>query len=290
MSKFKPMLAAEAVLENLKFPLFASPKLDGIRAIIMNGRVMSRALKEIPNATVQEMFTHPEMEGLDGELIVGLPTSKSCYRDTVSVVMSDSKLTPASFHVFDRIDVPGAGYRERLARLEAAFSLPWIAKVPQVIMQDIDRLLDYETKCLEEGYEGLILRSMDGPYKFGRSTAKEGHLLKLKRFVDAEAEVIGFEERMHNANEATTNELGRTQRSSHQAGKVPMGTLGALVVKMGDIQFNIGTGFDDAQRDKIWANREQHLGQLAKFKYFPIGVKDAPRHPVYLGWRDRSDL
>lgn len=295
MSKFKPMLAAEADLNNLKFPLFASPKLDGIRAIVMNGRVMSRSLKEIPNATVQQMFGRPELEGLDGELIVGEPTSKSCYRDTVSVVMSHEKTTPAEFYAFDMANLPGMSYGNRLIPV-VRLSQQWkgddglVQLVSQTRMTCLQDVLLYEAHCLEQGYEGLILRSIDGPYKFGRSTAKEGHLLKLKRFVDAEAEVVGFEERMHNANEATTNELGRTQRSSHQAGKVPMGTLGALICAMGDIQFNIGTGFDDAQRAQIWRDRANVKGKLVKFKYFPVGVKVAPRHPVFLGWRDGRDL
>jgi DNA ligase-1 len=94
---------------------------------------------------------------------------------------------------------------------------------------------------------------------------------------------------MHNGNEATTNELGRTKRSSHAAGKTGRGDLGALIVNFGDVTFNIGTGFTDVERTDIWDNRDSFQGRLAKFKYFPVGVKEAPRHPVFLGWRDGSD-
>jgi hypothetical protein len=73
-----------------------------------------------------------------------------------------------------------------------------------------------------------MLRDPNGPYKFGRSTRKEGYLLKLKRFCDSEAEVIGVVELMHNGNEAKTNALGRTERSTRKAGKTGMGVLGAL--------------------------------------------------------------
>ena len=95
---------------------------------------------------------------------------------------------------------------------------------------------------------------------------------------------------MHNGNEATTNELGRTKRSSHQAGKTGRGDLGALIVRFYDVEFNIGTGFDDVERAEIWNHRDRFLGKLAKFKYFSVGVKDAPRHPVFLGWRAGVDL
>jgi DNA ligase-1 len=32
------------------------------------------------------------------------------------------------------------------------------------------------------------------------------------------------------------------------------------------------------------------MDKLAKFRYFPHGMKDAPRHPVFIGWRDERDL
>jgi len=36
---FKPMLAKEAELDKLRFPLLASPKLDGVRAVVRDGVV-----------------------------------------------------------------------------------------------------------------------------------------------------------------------------------------------------------------------------------------------------------
>lgn len=289
MSKiFKPMLACEADLEKLKFPLLASPKLDGIRAIVRGGVVYSRSNKPIPNKYVQEKFGH--FEHFDGELIVGDPTSKTVYRDTVSHVMSHDKTGfDVVFHAFDHVEHPDRIYNIRAVALADGKSGAIIHE--QKLVNDLIDLLEYEYQCLEQGYEGLILRDPNAPYKMGRSTVKEGYLLKLKRFVDAEAEVIGFEERMHNGNEATVSELGRTKRSSHQAGKSGRGDLGAIVVVDGaGIEFNIGTGFTDDERATVWANRDHYLGAVAKFKYFPVGVKTAPRHPVFLGWRDRSDM
>lgn len=128
------------------------------------------------------------------------------------------------------------------------------------------------------------------PYKHGRSTAKEGYLMKLKRFIDSEAVVIGIEEEMFNGNEATTNELGRTKRSTAKAGLVPKGRMGKLHVRdfKSGVEFHIGTGFTDA--DKAWWWAEDRRGLMVKYKSFPVGVKDLPRHPVYLGIRDPGDL
>lgn len=95
---------------------------------------------------------------------------------------------------------------------------------------------------------------------------------------------------MHNGNEATVNELGRTKRSSHKENKTGRGDLGALVLRHPDgFTFNVGTGFTDDDRALVWKDRDTFVGKLAKVKYFAIGMKDAPRHPVFLGWRDGSD-
>jgi DNA ligase-1 len=138
--------------------------------------------------------------------------------------------------------------------------------------------------------EGVILRDPAGLYKFGRS-GKTGPLLKVKRFIDFEAEVVGVYEEMHNANEAKTNELGRTERSTAKAGLVGKGTLGGLVLRALNgpaegVEFRCGTGFDADARKVLWKHRERLTGKTAKIKSFPIGVKDKPRHPVWLGWRD----
>ena len=282
---FKPMLATDADLTKLRFPLLASPKLDGVRAVVRNGIVYSRSNKPIPNKFVQERFNH--LEYFDGELIVGEANSATVYRDTVSHVMSHDKTGfDLRFYVFDHVKDMNKTYGQRVKDFEHCASY---FPHEQVLFKNLKDLLEYEEEMLDIGFEGLILRDPNAPYKMGRSTVKEGYLLKLKRFTDDEAVVIGFQERQHNANEAVTNELGRTSRSSRKENKVPMGTLGALNCRSGSIEFSIGTGFTDEERLDIWNNPSKYIGRLVKFKHFTVGAKDAPRHPVFLGWRDRID-
>jgi DNA ligase-1 len=70
-----------------------------------------------------------------------------------------------------------------------------------------------------------------------------------------------------------------------------MGTMGALICRTNfGIEFSIGTGFTAKQRAEIWKNKSIVIGKLIKYKSFKIGVKDKPRHPVYLGERDTSDI
>lgn len=295
---FKPTLAVNAVLDKIKYPVYASPKLDGIRCSIVNGRALSRTLKPIPNYLINFELSQPNLTGLDGELIVGSPTSKTCYTDTVSNVMAFATTPTYTYYVFD-LHNRGDEFSRRHAALcsyvrglHEVEGTPHIQLLEQIIIYEEDDMLAYEATKVEEGYEGIILRSPNAPYKFGRSTVNEGYLLKLKRFEDGEAEVIGFEEEMFNGNEAQTNELGRTKRSTSAAGLCGKGTLGAFLVRdvVTGVEFSIGTGLTAAARQSAWDNRGRLLGTLRKYKFFPVGVKDRPRHPVDLGPRYPEDM
>ena len=294
----KPMLAVDHDPAKLQFPVLASPKLDGIRGLIWENRLLSRSLKPIPNKYISATLSNPLLEGFDGELIVGEPTATDCYNASVSAIMRHDGEPAFTFWVFDLHDTDACHYQRRLDELservrQVAKDVPAdLRLLPQVEIADHDQLLDYEATQLALGYEGLILRHPKAPYKYGRSTVREGYLLKVKRFVDSEAVITGFEEQMFNGNEATTNELGRTKRSSHKAGMVGKNTLGALIVKdvTSGLQFNVGTGLNDEIRQKIWRAQDSYLGQLVKYKYFPVGVKELPRHPVFLGFRHQEDM
>lgn len=280
----KPMLAAKADLSKLRYPVLVSPKLDGIRCLIRDGVALSRSLKPIPNNLVQMWASYGAWDGYDGELIVGPPTSPSCYNDTQSGVMSHDGPMP-DWYPFDRWDAPDKTYSERCQLMtEGAIVQQWV--------YNEDELLVFEEDVLLQGFEGVMIRDPNGLYKYGRSTVKEQYLLKLKRVQDSEAEIIGFKEQMHNDNPATQDNLGHTKRSSAQAGMVPAGYLGAFLCRdrYSGVEFAVGTGMSLSQRKRYWHQREELLGQTIKYKFLPVGVKEAPRHPVFLGFRSEIDL
>jgi DNA ligase-1 len=297
MSGFKPMLAGKLDPAKLKFPVIIQPKLDGIRATVVGGKLLTRTLKEVPNRFIFDMLSKPEFEGLDGELIQGSPTAEDCYRQTVSAVMSSDGEPDFTYYVFDVWNCPD-GYEDRAMLLEQriGYGHPHIKIVNGIYASTPEELDRIEADYINAGHEGGIVRGPQSLYKQGRGTATKGDLLKLKRFVDGEAEVIDVIEELHNANEATTNALGRTERSSHKENKHGKGTMGALVVRdvVTGVEFKIGTGFDAADRTILWNqwNRDPDLlkERLVRYKSFPVGVKDKPRHPVFLGWRDRRDF
>lgn len=289
---FKPMLASPADFDKLSYPIYGSPKLDGIRASVVGGKLLSRTLKEIPSRLIFGMFSRPEFEGLDGELIVGEPTSPTCYRDTVSHVMADLKVFNFSYYLFDLWNYADV-FKHRREELARRLQLPDVSLrfklVEHVLLASREELDAYEAKQVALGHEGIMLARPDGIYRHGRATANSGELLKVKRFVDSEALVIGVEEEMFNGNEAQTNELGRTKRSTAKAGLVGKGTMGALIVRdvKTGVEFKIGTGFTAEDRRYWWGTLKGSKASPLRIKYksFPIGVKDKPRHPVYLGLR-----
>jgi DNA ligase-1 len=285
------MLASPADFALVRWPMYASPKLDGIRAVVHEGVLKSRSLKPIPNAAIRMALSRPEFEGLDGELIVGDARAPDCFRTSTSGVMSIDGESNWSFHVFDR-HLASEPWHRRWNSVENLGRVPNVRLVAQTIIASELELTEYELAVTSQGYEGVMLRCPSSPYKYGRSTAKEGFLLKVKRFVDGEARVVAVIEEQFNGNEATTNELGRTKRSSHQENKVGKGRMGALLVEDLEtkVQFQIGTGFDDADKASWWACRSLKAEAIVKYKHFPVGAKDKPRHPVFLGVRDRGDM
>ena len=296
----KPMLAGKFVPEKVmdKFPIYGQPKYDGIRMMIRDGIAYTRAIKQVRSETIQQwVFDHRDLlEGLDGEVICGSPTAPDCYRRTSSSVMSYHKPDDFVFYVFDKWDsVYEYIYRkDDLIDIED-LKIPNLALTPTVLLHSMIELLAYEKSMLEEGHEGIILRAPWAYYKGGRGSPTKCELIKVKQFKDTEAIIVDLHELMHNANEAGVDNLGHTERSSHKENLVPMGTLGA-VEAVGhwpdgtEYRVRIGTGFDDAQRAEVWDRRQSYIGRVVKFKYFEIGVKESPRFPVFIGFRDGDDM
>lgn len=302
--KFRPMLAGLCKdISSIVFPVIATPKFDGIRCVtrprkiveLFNDKSMeaiSRFLLPIPNGYIQDYLSSFAIAGLDGELLTWTDGKMDKYNTVMSKVMSRAGTPNFSYHVFDFINY--ASYLERLKLLEdvaKSFPSDRIQLVEPKVIESMEQMTAFEEQCINDGFEGVIYRSIDSPYKFGRSTPKQGWMMKLKRFRDAEATVIGYEELMRNGNEQEMNALGLAERSSHKANLIPGNTLGALkCCGHNGQEFSIGSGFDDATRQEIWDNQDKYLMMKAKYKYQPHGEKDKPRCPIFLGFRHELDF
>lgn len=305
---FAPLLAADIELNvpkninqynQLKFPLWGSPKLDGIRIVNPTGTPTTRSLKQVRNHQIVELLSQSCFQHFDGEGIAGPETASNVFQRSTSWIMSFNprKHEPDwKLFVFDYTKDPLLPYFRRFEHLQEAIdklspdNREYVSLVEQRPLNSLDDLFRYEEEKLLMKYEGLIVRDPNASYKFGRSTFNEHILLKVKRFVDTEGEIIGFEEMMSNQNEQTRNELGYAERKGGSAKMVPAGILGKFVVTHPDFpkEFRVGSGLNMAQRKEIWDNQEAFLGRRIKFKYQEVGIKDLPRTPIFLGFRENE--
>lgn len=310
----RPMLASELENESLiKYPVYVTPKVDGIRCLKIDGQILTRNFKPLPNKYIRKILEDLLPEGADGEVISG-----NTFQKCQSNVMSFDGEPEFKFYWFDWVQESLLEpYKTRCDRLftyylmmvQPAFLFgfnpdpdkeefekyveKYIHPLTPTPAENFERLKELEKLYVEDGgFEGLMLRSADGPYKCGRSTGKEAYLLKYKKFSDSEAEIVGFEEKLKNNNEVTLDKFGKKKRSSKKENKVPANTLGAITVRdiHSKFEFNIGSGFDDNLKKEIWDNQKDFLGKIVKYKYFEKGVKQLPRFPVFLGFRHENDM
>ncbi len=285
----KPLLAGKFDSEKAKFPYAATPKIDGIRFLMVGGAALTRSFKPIRNEYLQKILSSNLPDGIDGEL-----TSGSTFQECSSIMRIKGE-PDFKVWIFDFVNPNDEikPYKERMNELRKfeSFNIPSYEILFPTIVSNQEQIDQLMIKNLNAGYEGLMLRDPNGIYKFGRSSVKENILLKVKEFMDDEAEIIAFREKMVNTNEGLKDNFGRTKRSSCQDGLKPSGTLGGFILRNSEgLEFSCGSGLNDALRDEIWKNQSKYLGKLVKYKYMSKGIKELPRHPVFIGFRDELDL
>jgi DNA ligase-1 len=294
----KPQLAENWIEEKLTFPKLVQPKYDGVRACYLEN-FTGRSLKKFANKKLNERFSDPKYKGLDGELCVGSINSTSLCRDTTSTVNTiNGELNGIKWYVFDYVTDASAmlPYKDRL---EVARSLvkdladPDVVVFPTDLVTSLEQVLGLDAQFLKDGFEGSILRNPNAPYKEGRSSKKVQELWRIKRFTEKEAIVIGIIEGRQNLNEATINELGRTERSSHAENQVPNGMVGTLTcidVESGDtISVAAGALVHD-ERKHYFENPDEIMFKCIKYRTFEHGKKDLPRFPQYHSLRAECDM
>src|SRR6478752_1568427 len=147
----RPLLAATIdplkepnVFTRLRFPLLASPKMDGIRALCYNYKVYSRTGLEIPSLQAQSMFSM--FDGIDGELIVGKPTDMNVYNLTQSHVMSRRKPhSELSLYIIDKIgDANTFAERYQDLRDDIGLIVDKVKIIEQTLINNLEELFAIE--------------------------------------------------------------------------------------------------------------------------------------------------
>ena len=309
MKPFKPMLAPseQPDLEKIDYPILASFKLDGIRCIFKDGEMLSRSLKPIVNKQLQEHFQplkdiSKEMNIiLDGELYDHTLT----FQQITSLVMTQDWKSEKTikkngealyinanfmFYCFDCHKEDHIMFEHRtmiVNKLEESYP-KLIHAVEQEEVNDKKEVEYLFQTALKYGYEGLILKSADSKYKFGRATLNERTMYKVKPYETFDAQILeviqGTEVR--EGAEKKINELGNSVTSMKKDDRVLINKASAFLVKYGDHKLKVTIAATDAERSDMWEERDIMKGKWIEYKAMMVGAKDVPRHPVMLRFRE----
>ena len=258
--KVPDLLLAKTYTDDINITdYWASEKLDGVRAYWDGAQLLSRQ-GNIIHAPAWFTEGFPAIK-LDGELWV----ARGAFEDTVSVVKKrqpvDEEWRRVRYLIFEQPDGKGS-FTQRLVSLEALIanaSVKHLKLIKQYRLPNLSALKYQLDKVVAAGGEGLMLHHADSLYRTGRSDV----LLKVKKYQDAEAVVIGY----------------LPGKGRH------LGRLGALLLEMPNgKRFKLGGGFTDEQRDKPPA-----VGSLVAYKYYGFTQRGIPKFASFLRVRAAAD-
>lgn len=199
-----PMLAQkfEKQAEKVKYPAFVQPKFDGHRciAIVKDGvcTLWSRTRKPITSCPhicrAVERLTGGADAILDGELY-----NHEYHANFEQITKLIRPIEPVEGHEKVKLyiyDMPSAQfkYEDRWRTLNKIFDLagdtvPELVNVETYVVECEDEVPLAFQRFFSQGYEGAMLRTADGVYD-GHPTRRSPGLLKLKKFDDAEFEIV----------------------------------------------------------------------------------------------------
>jgi DNA ligase-1 len=197
----------------ISFPAYIQRKYDGIRCIayLKNDNVLLESRKGIPfqnfgmlkNELKSILKKMPSDFYFDGELF----TDKLNFEVISGLIrLHEDKVKPEDielinkieYHIYDFIDMSQKNlpYINRLQYLtqildENTFKNSLCKKVDTILIDKLEDVKTYHQKFIEEGYEGLMLRDLNGPYEINK---RSKYLQKYKEFFEEEFDIIGFSE------------------------------------------------------------------------------------------------
>lgn len=267
----------------ISFPAYVQRKYDGIRCIsyIRDGQVILESRKGVPFQNFQklkneltELFSYmPPNFYFDGELY----TDKVDF-ETISglIRLTEKKLKPGDtelidmieYHIYDFVDMnqKDLTYETRLNNLniflkENTNSSSLCKSVETIKIEKLEDIKTYHDKFVQEGYEGIMVRDVSGPYEVNK---RSKYLQKFKEFMEEEFEIIGF-------HEGTGDEKGaivwdcKTKDGKSFAVR-PKGTF--------------------ENRQKLFLEGSKYVGKQMTVIFQEYSAENVPRFPVGKGIRD----
>lgn len=230
---------------------WVSEKLDGIRGYWNGEKLLTRSGNEI-NTPSWFIKGWPHTT-LDGEIW----SQRNAFENITSCVSqqkeNNSCWQKLKFMVFDLPQHKGK-FSQRIIAMQTLINStpsPYLQMIEQIKVTTKHTLYQKLENIVQQKGEGLMLHHQDALYKPGRNK----HLMKLKKYQDAEALVISH-----------TEGKGKYRKM-----------LGSLLVEIpSGLQFKIGTGFTDLERQN-----PPPVGSTITYQYIGKTKRGVPRFASY---------
>lgn len=257
-------------------------KLDGIRCIanVKDGVVimLSRNGKPLDNfPQIEEELKLLPNGTYDGEIYVH---DKNGFQRLMKHVRTKEKAPddlPFRYYIFDVVDekLTTILRKQKLHKIlnnpyEGDGNIEWFTNIKNRLAyvefyyvnskEILDGLMN---SALNDGFEGLMIKDCSAKYEPKRTK----NILKLKRFHSSEAIVVGFVE----------------GRDKYQ------GMLGTIILDKNGITFEVGSGFNDEQRERLWQSKENLIGRIVEYKYQELTEDNIPRFPTFVRFREDQE-
>jgi len=266
---FDPMLAkSESSLPDNLDGYVAQPKLDGYRLLVHVARGEAKAFTRRRNDVTESLPELDEIDWPDGEFILDCEVIAETgnYSDTSERIGRKAENVERDvemeFGLFDVLTYNGRRIFELPYRERYGWTVTLADLTPDERVGALPIFTDTQkAKEVSSEYEGLIWKDLEASYEFGkRSTAwvKEKHMAETVDLVAAE--FIEGEGRLDGT-----------------MGKIRLETADGAAVGA------TGSGFSDEQRDEVWANQDEYLGETLEVEgeAFDSGI----RFPIFQRWR-----
>ena len=272
----KPMLAQsyEKHGKKLVYPCYAQPKLDGIRCLARRtGDTVTlysrkgKILDLVPHINEALLEVLNDGQCADGELY----THGWDFQKIISAIKkTNENTTGIEYHIYDLPDMndrskPFVKRFNSDARSKIFEASHCLVAVHTPIVRTEQALMQYEDACCNEGYEGIMARNTQSEYLFGY---RSKDLLKVKRFLDEEYEIVDF-------TDGTSIELECI----------------VFVCKTKDDQtFSVRPVGTHEERKVMYRNGTSYIGKKLTVKYQELSNDGVPRFPVGLHIREEWDM
>ena len=257
----------------MTYPAYVQPKLDGIRCIA----IKEQNVVKLYTRTGEEITSCPHLyyplnqvmdngDVLDGELY---HHDVDFDRLSGDVRSQDGRNNDyVQYHIYDHPVVMGDkkyNQVERVTQIQQYKDnnklVNPLYQVETFVVNNREHALRGLEYYMSQGYEGVMIRSTDATYDFGKRST---NLLKVKKFYEEEYKIIDIVE-------------GKGKLAGH---------VGSFVCEMEDGQtFKCKLGGEQAELKRLFENRDESIGKLLTVKYQEKTAKGKPRFPTGKGIR-----